>query len=133
MGRTWFLGALGVCLNPGRRPSASESASLPEALRAIAERLDRPSYLLRSWRMVQRSLRQIDPFEMIVTDRFHGHILSAIRRIPHVVIGNNHHKIEGHWDQWMRALPGAALARTPEELATALADPALFETKARGS
>jgi pyruvyl transferase EpsO len=97
------------------------AVDMPQVLREVTRQVDRPAYVARSWHIVRQSIRQLDPYQLVITDRFHGHILCAIRQIPHVVVGNNHHKIQGHWEQWMRGLSGATFARSPEELTAALA------------
>lgn len=121
MGLAGSLSGIGVYLNPRTAPSVGALDDMPPALREVTRQVDRPAYVFRSWRIVQQSIRQLDPYHLVITDRFHGHILCAIRHIPHVVVGNNHHKIQAHWEQWMRGLPGATFARSPEDLTAALA------------
>jgi pyruvyl transferase EpsO len=120
MGPRGFLSGALVMLRPRGRGGFDAETRMPEAIRALARAVDRPAYVTRSWWMVEQSIAQIDPYRLIVTDRFHGHILCALRRIPHIVIGNNHHKIESHWSRWMAGIPAAALVRTRQELALAL-------------
>jgi pyruvyl transferase EpsO len=121
MGIAGSLSGIGVYLSPGRAPSMAAAVDMPQVLREVTRQVDRPAYVARSWHIVRQSIRQLDPYQLVITDRFHGHILCAIRQIPHVVVGNNHHKIQGHWEQWMRGLSGATFARSPEELTAALA------------
>ena len=120
MGFGGFLNGIGVFLNGGKAPTPS-AGDMPAALWEIARKVHRPGYVVRSWRIVRQSIRQLDRYDLVITDRFHGHILCAIRNIPHVVVGNNHHKIHSHWEQWMHAVPGAAFAQTPGDLNGALA------------
>lgn len=119
MGIRGALSGIGVYLNGGKRPAAGAAGDMPQALREIARKVDRPGYVIRSWRIVRQSIRQLDRYELVITDRFHGHILCAIRNIPHVVVGNNHHKIRSHWEQWLRGIEGAGFAESPEALTAA--------------
>jgi pyruvyl transferase EpsO len=121
MGPSGFLTGMEVYLNGGNAPAPASSDDMPLALWDIVRKVQRPGYVVRSWRIVRQSIRQLDPYALVVTDRFHGHILCTIRHIPHVVVGNNHHKIRSHWEQWMSGVPGAAFAPAPEELAGVVA------------
>ncbi|WP_276524270.1 polysaccharide pyruvyl transferase family protein, partial [Enterobacter hormaechei] len=47
----------------------------------------------RARRRVERGLRLLSRGERIVTDRLHGHILSLLLGIPHVVLDNDYGKL----------------------------------------
>jgi exopolysaccharide biosynthesis predicted pyruvyltransferase EpsI len=121
MGLAGFLSGIGVYLNAGKTPAPESADHMPNALWEVARKVHRPGYVVRSWRIVRQSIRQLDRYALVITDRFHGHILCAIRNIPHVVVGNNHHKIRSHWEQWMSGIPDAAFVQSPEDLAAAMA------------
>lgn len=55
--------------------------------RVAERRVDEASQLLRSARVV-------------ITDRLHGHILSVLLGVPHVVIGDRNGKLRGFHDTW---------------------------------
>ena len=61
----------------------------------------------------------------VVTDRLHGHILSTLMGIPHVVMDNSYGKVFGFMDTWQMDRLTAVRrvhAATPEEVRAALAD-----------
>lgn len=73
---------------------------LQRAFPALAtERLDRGVALLSSGRVV-------------VTDRLHGHILSCMLGIPHVVLDNSYGKVHRFARQWTSTSPLVRLAST---------------------
>jgi pyruvyl transferase EpsO len=53
--------------------------------------------------------------EAVVTDRLHGHILSLLLGIPHVLIAEAHGKLDGFHETWTRDHPLAHWADSPEE------------------
>jgi exopolysaccharide biosynthesis predicted pyruvyltransferase EpsI len=53
--------------------------------------------------------------EAVVTDRLHGHILSILLGIPHVLIAEAHGKLEGFRETWTSDHPLTHWAQTPEE------------------
>jgi exopolysaccharide biosynthesis predicted pyruvyltransferase EpsI len=121
MGFSGFLSGVGVFLNGGRS-APSLPGDMPRSLCDITTKVHRPGYVVRSWQIVRHSMNQLDRYAAVVTDRFHGHLLCAIRNIPHVVVGNNHHKIQAHWEQWMHGVRGSAFARSPADLPEAMAN-----------
>jgi pyruvyl transferase EpsO len=52
---------------------------------------------------------------VVVTDRLHGHILSLLLGIPHVLLDNNYGKVSGFFEAWTQTSDLARLAKTPEE------------------
>lgn len=55
---------------------------------------------------------------VVVTDRLHGHLLSLLLGIPHVVLGDRHGKIWNYYDTWTRPCGLAWWAHDREEAAT---------------
>lgn len=53
--------------------------------------------------IVENKLRQIAKARLIITDRLHGMVFAAITGTPCIVLGNNHHKVEGTY-QWLKSL-----------------------------
>ncbi|TVV76354.1 exopolysaccharide biosynthesis protein [Sphingomonas solaris] len=62
---------------------------------------------------VGRGLRLLSRGEVIVTDRLHGHILTGLLGIPHVVLDNDYGKIAGYMANWPSplALPATTMAQ----------------------
>jgi pyruvyl transferase EpsO len=57
---------------------------------------------------------------VVITDRLHGHVLSMILGIPHVVIDNSYGKVLSFVNTWSIESPLVRIARSVEE-ASALA------------
>jgi pyruvyl transferase EpsO len=53
--------------------------------------------------------------EAVITDRLHGHILSILLGIPHVLLAEAHGKLEGFRETWTHSHPLTQWAETPEE------------------
>lgn len=54
--------------------------------------------------LVYNKLREFISARVVVTDRLHGMVFSAITGTPCLVFGNNHHKVSGTY-QWISYLP----------------------------
>jgi exopolysaccharide biosynthesis predicted pyruvyltransferase EpsI len=52
---------------------------------------------------------------VVVTDRLHGHLLSLLFGLPHVVLDDRNRKIEGARAAWTGDWAGVRWARTPED------------------
>jgi pyruvyl transferase EpsO len=66
---------------------------------------------------VGRGLNLLSSGRHIVTDRLHGHIMSVLLGIPHVVIDNGYGKIGGYIDAWTA---GSGVVQKAESLTEAL-------------
>ncbi|XP_067658289.1 uncharacterized protein [Haliotis asinina] len=42
---------------------------------------------------------------VVITDRLHGHILSTLLGIPHVILDNNYHKVSSYRTSWTKGVP----------------------------
>jgi pyruvyl transferase EpsO len=74
---------------------------------------------------VGRGLRLLERGRVVVTDRLHGHILTDLLGIPHVVLDNEYGKIGAYLDAWPGAEPIVTRASTLEQavvLAKQIAD-----------
>ncbi|XP_046567162.1 uncharacterized protein LOC124275603 [Haliotis rubra] len=49
---------------------------------------------------------------VVITDRLHGHILSTLLGIPHVLLDNNYHKVSSYRQTWTRGVEFVKLANT---------------------
>jgi pyruvyl transferase EpsO len=70
---------------------------------------------------VERGLRLLSRGERIVTDRLHGHILSLLLGIPHVVLDNDYGKVGAYLAAWTRDDPCVAQAASAMEAAAMVA------------
>ena len=96
------------------------SALLPrfEAGSGVAKALWRPNAatfepLAERW--VDRGCRILARGRVVVTDRLHGHLLSLLQGIPHVVMDNSYGKLRSVYEEWTHQCSLAAWAETPEE------------------
>ncbi len=96
------------------------SALLPrfEAGSGLAKALWRPNAatfepLAERW--VDRGCRILARGRVVVTDRLHGHLLSLLQGIPHVVLDNSYGKLRSVYEEWTHQCSLAAWAETPEE------------------
>jgi len=64
---------------------------------------------------VDRGLRLLAQGRVVVTDRLHGHILSDLLGIPHVVLDNEYGKIAAYLDAWPAPKGIVTKAATMEE------------------
>lgn len=131
-------------LGPLPRPAVADSAVLM-LLRSDAERAARddapllatPGAVALDWlaeppvtahdptararQRVERGLRLLSRGERIVTDRLHGHILSLLLRIPHVVLDNDYGKLGAYIAAWTKDSPHLRQAASPSEAAEMVA------------
>jgi pyruvyl transferase EpsO len=54
---------------------------------------------------------------IVVTDRLHGHVLSLLLGIPHVLLDNNYGKVKSFYDTWTASSDLVRWARSPHEVA----------------
>jgi pyruvyl transferase EpsO len=64
-----------------------------------------------------RGLKLLGRGKVVITDRLHGHILSLMSGIPHVIVDNSYGKLGSFWQTWTSDGPAAAWA---DSLAEAL-------------
>lgn len=65
---------------------------------------DTPVTKENRFELVRAKMCQFAEAELVITDRLHGMIFSAITETPCMVLGNHNHKIEGTY-QWIKHLP----------------------------
>ncbi|XP_059080684.1 uncharacterized protein LOC131878636 isoform X2 [Tigriopus californicus] len=53
--------------------------------------------------------------KVVITDRLHGHILSTLLGIPHVILDNNYGKVFNYHNSWTKGLETVRTARTAEQ------------------
>jgi exopolysaccharide biosynthesis predicted pyruvyltransferase EpsI len=59
---------------------------------------------------LDRAVGLLSRGEQVVTDRLHGHVLSTLLGIPHVVVNDRFGKIQALYDTWTAADPTSAFA-----------------------
>jgi pyruvyl transferase EpsO len=64
---------------------------------------------------VGAGLRLLSRGRVVVTDRLHGHILSLLLGIPHVLMENTYGKLGRFYETWTRGSPLAHFADSPAE------------------
>jgi len=62
-----------------------------------------------------RGIRLLGRGRVVVTDRLHGHILSLLLGIPHVLLDNSYGKNRAFYETWTAASPLVRWASTPRE------------------
>jgi exopolysaccharide biosynthesis protein PssK len=66
-------------------------------------------------RWVDRGCRILARGYVVVTDRLHGHVLSLLQGIPHVVLDNSYGKLRSVYDHWTFQCTLAHWADSPDE------------------
>ncbi|MGH7844649.1 MAG: polysaccharide pyruvyl transferase family protein [Candidatus Binatia bacterium] len=56
-----------------------------------------------AWQRVARGTKLLSSSRVVITDRLHGHILSVLLGIPHVVLDNNYGKLRDFVQTWTKA------------------------------
>ncbi len=65
--------------------------------------------------LVKKKLNTISSYRLIITDRLHAMVFSALTGTPCIVLGNNHHKVSGCY-QWIKSLKYIRLAHSMDEV-----------------
>ena len=52
---------------------------------------------------------------VVITDRLHGHILSTLLNIPHVLIDNQYKKLSSYHNTWTRSLENVLMTNDPSK------------------
>jgi exopolysaccharide biosynthesis predicted pyruvyltransferase EpsI len=66
-------------------------------------------------RRVQRGCELLGQGRVVISDRLHGHILSLLLGLPHVVLDNNYGKVSAFFRTWTSKSKLARWADSPEE------------------
>ena len=90
---------------------ATRRASLSRVARPLLSGIYAP--LAR--RRLRRGLEILSSAEVVITDRLHGHILSLLLGIPHVMLDNNYGKLSSFYTTWIRDVDDVRLAGSPAE------------------
>lgn len=84
---------------------------------------------------LRAGLRTLGRGEVVITDRLHGHILSMLLGIPHVILDNSYGKLSSFHKAWTCGVDGVQFARSADEaiaMASELAGaPAIHRAESR--
>ncbi|MGV9266893.1 polysaccharide pyruvyl transferase family protein [Kitasatospora sp. NPDC003701] len=120
----WAAAALAVRQRIAAASSDVRRTAGGGAVAELAEAQDRHAEL-----QLRRGCRLLGSAEAVVTDRLHGHLLSLLLGLPHVVIDDRHGKVGGYWRTWGHDRHRSVTRRAPDvdralrTAAALLADP----------
>lgn len=80
---------------------------------------------------VRRGCAMLSRGKVVVTDRLHGHILSLLLGIPHVLLDNRYGKLSGFYETWTKSSEIAHRAQTLDDAAALARDLANAEPACR--
>jgi pyruvyl transferase EpsO len=86
-------------------------------LRPVARALLMRIYEPLARQRLARGVRLLSRARVVVTDRLHGHILSLLLGIPHVLLDNSYGKLSHHAETWTSDVAGVRWASTLDEAA----------------
>ncbi|ESO82079.1 hypothetical protein LOTGIDRAFT_170353 [Lottia gigantea] len=72
--------------------------------------IDNYNALSNAFMFVNSGFTFLQRGRVVITDRLHGHILSVLMDIPHVLIGNQYKKIDGFYQSWTYGLHNVRMA-----------------------
>lgn len=102
------------CVRRSRRAILTSGARRP-ASRLLGDRALLGAYDELAGLQLARGCRLLGRGRVVITDRLHGHILSALLRLPHVVLGDRNGKIRNYWDTWATGWGCGQWAESPEQ------------------
>lgn len=76
----------------------------------------------QSWSFVHSAVYQFRQYQLIITNRLHGHILATLLGIPHVFLPNNYHKNQAFYDTWTSGVPYCRFVQNPDQISMAVTD-----------
>jgi pyruvyl transferase EpsO len=66
--------------------------------------------------LISQGVEFISNFDLVVSTRLHGHILSLLMGIPTIMIDNNYGKNSRFYNTWLQNIPNNSLVSSKEEL-----------------
>jgi pyruvyl transferase EpsO len=82
---------------------------------AAVDRMVGRSYAWQARQRVELGYRLLGRGRVVITDRLHGHILSLLLGIPHVLCDNSYGKVRRFYDAWTASSPLVEWADSPAE------------------
>ena len=71
---------------------------------SILATVDNPAMVQISWDYLHRSIYQLNPYPVIITNRLHGHILCILLEIPHIFLPNSYGKNQNWHETWTKEI-----------------------------
>jgi len=62
-----------------------------------------------------RGCRVLSQGRLVITDRLHGHILSLLMGIPHVLLDNSYGKVRRFYEAWTKEFESVRWADVPAQ------------------
>ncbi|MET8698520.1 polysaccharide pyruvyl transferase family protein [Kitasatospora sp. NPDC004723] len=121
----WAAEALAVRQRIAAASAEVRRTAAGAAVAELAAAQDRHAEL-----QLRRGCRLLGSAEAVVTDRLHGHLLSLLLGLPHVVLDDRNGKVGGYWRTWGHERHRSVTRRAPDAdralraAAALLADPA---------
>ena len=78
---------------------------------------------------VRKKLEEYSAAKVVVTDRLHGMVFSAIAGVPCVALDNKSRKVSGLYEQWIGSLDYVKVAASPDQIQPALKEVMKFSDK----
>lgn len=72
--------------------------------------------------LIQKGFDFISSYELVVSTRLHGHILSLIMQVPTIMTDNDYGKNSRFYNTWLKDIPESQLVLNDDELKDALAE-----------
>lgn len=82
---------------------------------------------------LDRGMKLLCSGKTVITDRLHGHILSVLLGIPHVVLDNSYGKVKNFFDLWTKDWAGCVLSESLEGANEAVAQLKMYPSIQRRS
>ncbi len=74
----------------------------------------------QSWSFIYSAIYQFQQYQLIITNRLHGHILATLLGIPHIFLPNSYHKNSAFYHTWTQNIPYCCFVENPQEISGAV-------------
>ncbi|MEC4986894.1 MAG: polysaccharide pyruvyl transferase family protein [Oscillatoria sp. PMC 1068.18] len=78
--------------------------------------VDNPELQQLSLSLLHAGIYQFQQYQVIITNRLHGHILCLLLGIPHLFLPNSYHKNESFYQTWSQDISWCHFAKNSEEV-----------------
>lgn len=69
----------------------------------------------KKW-LIEKGVRFISSYDLVVSTRLHGHILALLLGVPTIMIDNSYGKNKRFYETWLKDIPESQLVTSPNEL-----------------
>ncbi|XP_005101536.2 pyruvyl transferase 1 [Aplysia californica] len=83
---------------------------------------DAPTSLEKAFYVSVEGFNFLSRGRVLVTDRLHGHILSTLMNMPHVLVDNRYKKLSSYHNSWTKGLENTKLTNQPEKAMAMILD-----------